>query len=128
MGASAGSARLKLLLDEMQPAAIAEQLRRRGHDVQAVTERPELRALADAAPFAAAQEERRAVVTENIGDFSSLADSSDSRGQAHHGLILIDPVKYPRGNRRTIGRLVKALDALLRDQPRHHATSLRHWP
>lgn len=111
----------------MYPAAIAEQLRGRGHDVDAVTARAELRSLPDAEVFAAAQAERRAVVSENIGDFSSIADAADQRGQGHHGLILIDPAKYPRGNRRTIGRLVTQLDRVLADHPRDEATSLRHW-
>lgn len=111
----------------MHPAAIAEQLRRRGHDVQAITERAELRSLPDADVFAAAQEERRAVVSENIGDFSRIAAALDRRGQAHHGLLLVDPAKYSRGNRRTIGRLVKALDQRLGDHPHDDATSLRHW-
>ncbi len=118
---------MRLLLDEMYPAAIAEQLRARDHDVVAVTARPELRALPDEAVFATAQEEGRAVVTENIGDFSSIADAVDQRGRAHHGLILVDPAKYPRGNPRTIGRLVTELDGLLNDHPRGEPRSLRHW-
>ncbi len=118
---------MRLLLDEMYPSAVADQLRERGHDVHAVTGRPELRALADPDVFAAAQEERRAVASENIGDFSSIADAAEQRGHAHHGLILIDPAKYPRGNRRTIGRLVTQLDRLLNDHPREEARSLRHW-
>lgn len=73
-GASAGSACLRLLLDKMYPAAIAEQLRCRGHDVDAVPERADLRSLQDTDVFAAAHEERRAVVSENIGDFSGIAD------------------------------------------------------
>jgi predicted nuclease of predicted toxin-antitoxin system len=60
---------LRLLLDEMCPAAVADQLRGRGHEVSAITERPELRSLPDADLFAVAQQERRAVVTENIADF-----------------------------------------------------------
>jgi hypothetical protein len=111
----------------MYPAAIAEQLRGRGHDVDAVTARAELRSLPDTDLFAAAQHERRAIVTENIGDFSSIADAADQRRHTHHGLILVDPAKYPRGNRRTIGRLVTQLDRLLQDHPRDDATSLRHW-
>ena len=38
---------MKLLLDEMWSSDIAVQLRRRGHDVDAVAERPELRGKAD---------------------------------------------------------------------------------
>jgi hypothetical protein len=118
---------LRILLDEMYPAALADQLRNRGHDVSAITARPELRSLADADVFAAAQHERRAVVTENVADFIPLADDADQRGRTHFGLVLVDPVKYRRGQRRTIGRLVTELDRLLTQHPRDRATSLRNW-
>lgn len=127
MGASAGSARLKLLLDEMYPPAIAEQLRERGHDAEAVTERAELRALADTDIFALALQERRAVVTENVADFSVIATGHDQRGQAHHGLILVPPSSYPRGDPRTLGRVVIALERLLGEQPEMLPISPRHW-
>src|SRR5919204_3635744 len=106
MGASAGRARLRLLIDEMYPAVVAEQLRRRGHDAVAVSERKELRALTDSAIFDEAHQDRRAVVTENVADYVPLAEDCDQRGRAHHGLVLVDPAKFPRGHRRTIGRLV----------------------
>lgn len=118
---------MRLLLDEMYPSAIAERLCDRGHDVDAVTARAELRALADTAVFSLAQQERRAVVTENIADFSVIADDHDQRGQAHHGLVLVSPVRYPRGNSRTIGRMVTALNRLLGEQPNETPTSARHW-
>lgn len=109
----------------MYPAAIAEQLRVRGHDVAAATARPELRALPDDAVFATAQQESRAVVTENIGAFSSIADAADQRGHAHHGPVLLDPAKCLRRNRRTIGRRVTDLDRLLNTHRHGEATSLR---
>jgi Domain of unknown function (DUF5615) len=118
---------LRLLIDEMYPAAIAEQLRRRGHDASTVTESAELRSQADSAIFALAQRERRAVVTENVSDFIPLADDADQRDQPHHGLVLVDPAKYRRGSRRTIGRLVTALDRLLAAVPDDEARSLRDW-
>jgi len=118
---------VKLLIDEMYPAVIAEQVRRRGHDATAVTERHELRALSDGAIFRLCQQERRAVVTENVADFIPLADDADQRGEPHHGLVLVDPAKYPRGNRRTIGRLVTALDGLLADRPGDQPRSGRDW-
>lgn len=111
----------------MYPIAIAEQLRNRGHDVSAVTERPALRSLPDEDLFGVAQQESRAVVTENIADFSSIADSPDQRNQAHYGLVLIDPTKYPRGQQRTIGSLVTSLDRLLATHSGDEATSLRLW-
>jgi hypothetical protein len=45
---------VKLLLDEMWPPSIAVQLRRRGHDVEAVAERADLRGQADDAVFSVA--------------------------------------------------------------------------
>jgi hypothetical protein len=81
----------------MYPPAIAEQLRGRGHDVIAETERVELRSLSDGALFALAMQEGRAILTENIADFVGVANAADLRGEAHHGLVLVDPAKYPRG-------------------------------
>jgi hypothetical protein len=118
---------LKLLIDEMYPPSIAVQLRDRGHDVHAVTERPELRALADTDIFALAQEQQRTVVTENVADFSIIASGYDQRGQAHHGLVLVAPGSYPRGRRGTIGRMVTALDRLLGERPHMAPSGLRHW-
>src|SRR5262245_17813087 len=111
----------------MYPPTIAEQLCRRGHDAAAVTARPELRMLADPDLFAIAQQERRAVVTENVADFARIADGCDQRGGEHHGIVLLDSRRYPRGNLRTIGRVVEALERLLEQYPRDDATSLRHW-
>lgn len=118
---------MKLLIDEMYPPAIAQQLRGRKHDVDAVAERPDLRALPDTDIFALAQREQRAVVTENLADFNPIADAYDRRGRAHHGLVLVTPRSYPRGNPRTIGRMVTALDRLLDAQPEATTTSARYW-
>ncbi|HKG38638.1 MAG TPA: DUF5615 family PIN-like protein [Conexibacter sp.] len=118
---------MRLLLDEMYPPTIAAGLRRRGVDVVAVTERPELRNMPDPDLFAAAQAERRAVVTENVRDFVPIANDCDARALAHHGLVLVNPGAYPRGNRRTIGAMVTALMALCREVSHEDATSLRHW-
>lgn len=118
---------MKLVLDEMYTPAIAEQLRARGHDANAVVERTELRALPDADLFALAQTEQRAVVTEDIADLSVIADDYDQRAQPHHGLVLADPSRYPRGSSGTIGRMVTALDRLLDEHPEETPTSSRHW-
>ncbi|MHB1468368.1 MAG: DUF5615 family PIN-like protein [Solirubrobacteraceae bacterium] len=118
---------MKLLIDEMYPPVIAEQLRARSHDVEAVTERIEIRALSDTELFALAQQERRTIVTENIDDYCLIADGFDRGGEAHYGLVLVPPAKYPRGEEATIGRAVAALHALLRSRPETLATSPRHW-
>lgn len=118
---------MKLLIDEMYPPAIAVQLRERGHDVEAVTERSELRALADADLFALAQQEQRTVVTENVDDFSVIAGDYDQRSRAHFGLVLVAHSSHPRSSPATIGRMVTQLDRLLSEHPQTSPTSLRHW-
>jgi Domain of unknown function (DUF5615) len=111
----------------MYPPAIAAQLRDRDHDAEAVTERTDLRALADIEIIALAQQEQRAVVTENIDDFSVIADGYDQPSQVHFGLVLVPPSSYPRGSPATIGRMVTELDRLLKEHPETTPTSLRHW-
>jgi hypothetical protein len=118
---------LRLLLDEMSAKAIADGLRARGHDTVAVVERPELRSSSDAEVFAAAQREGRAVISGNVPDFVPIAGDHDAVGQAHYGLVLVHPRKYPRGNPRTIGAMVTALDALASRHPADLPTSMREW-
>lgn len=118
---------MKLLVDEMYTPAIAEQLRERERDTEAVTERRELRALIDSDLFELAQAEQRTVVTEDVADFSVIADDYDLRARSHFGLILVPSGAYPRGSPGTIGRMVTALDRLLDEHPGEAATSIRHW-
>jgi predicted nuclease of predicted toxin-antitoxin system len=127
MAQGAGSAGLKLLIDEMYTPVVAEQLRERGGDIEAVTERAELRAFSDEDLFSFAQQEERAIVTENIDDFSVIATNYDQRSQAHFRLVLVPRRSYPRGQARTVGRMVSALDRLLTEHPANEPTSLRHW-
>jgi hypothetical protein len=111
----------------MYSHVVAEQLRARGRDADAVVEHAELRGRADTDIFALAQTEQRAVVTENIRDFSDIADDYDQRGQVHYGLVLVDRGRYPRGSPGTIGRMVTELDRLLNEHPADTLTSVRHW-
>jgi predicted nuclease of predicted toxin-antitoxin system len=128
VAARARAARLKLLLDEMYPHAIAGQLRARGHDVVAVTERHDLRGLPDRSLFAAAVKERRVLVTDDLG-FRSLDAERRSRGEAHPGLVFTSNKRFPRGQPRTIGRLVRALDRFLSTKAAAIAKSpsFTHW-
>jgi hypothetical protein len=115
------------MLDEMYTHAIAEQLRARGHDANAVVERAEVRGLADTDIFALAQTEQRTVVTEDIADLSVIADDYDQRGQVHYGLVLVDRGRFPRASPGTIGRMVTELDGLLEERPKTTPVSLRYW-
>jgi nucleoside-diphosphate-sugar epimerase len=116
MGTGAGCACVRLLFDEHYSPEIAEQLRRRGHDVLAVSERPELRGLADEVHLATAPDQRRAIVTEIVGDFRPLLANAARAGTANYGLVCVSARRFPR-NKKTIGRMVQALDALLRAHP-----------
>ena len=118
---------MRILLDEMYPAAIAEQLRRRGHDVEAVVEAADLRSRPDEEIFAVAQTSHRSVVTENVRDFMALATEHAAAGEGHHGLVLLDARTYPRGVPQTIGRMVTALGALLEQRRGEAADSFVHW-
>jgi len=116
---------VKLLLDEMWPPAIAVELRRRGHDVTGVAERPDLRGQPDEIICATAQTEGSTVLTENVADYLPLAAAYHERGDAHAGLILTSHRRYPRSDARTVGRLVSALDTLLSAEP--DPIGLEYW-
>jgi predicted nuclease of predicted toxin-antitoxin system len=110
---------VKLLLDEMYAQTVAEQLRARGHDVVSVHE-PGYRKL-EGAPdeevWAGALAEDRALVSENVQDFRRIEAGALARGQPAPHLIFTTNSQFPRGDPRTLGRLVLALDALLRTPP-----------
>ena len=97
----------------MLPPSVARALRERGHDVEAVVERPDLRTRPDLAILAAARSEGRVVVTEDSGDFLRRAIAEAAAGRPYPPLVLTSNRRFPRGNPRTEGRLVTALDALL---------------
>lgn len=118
---------MRLLLDELYPAAIASGLRDKGYDVAAVQEDLGLRGLSDPALFAIAQELRRAVVTENVGHFMPLDAQVHARGGSHYGLVLTSNRAYPRHHERFIGDLVRALAELLERYPQATAASVVHW-
>jgi len=110
---------VRLLLDEMYPAVVAEQLRGRGHDVVSVHD-PDYRRLQgapDAEVFAAALTDDRALVTENVVDFRRLEAEALVGGEAHAALVFTSNRQFPRGEPGTTGRLVEALDARLTECP-----------
>lgn len=107
---------MKLCLDEHFPPQIAEQLRRRGHDVIAVKERADLRGSGDRELLARMAEERRALVTENVADFVPLLREAAAAGDDHSGVILT-PARSLPSTRAAIGAFVERLDELLRARP-----------
>lgn len=115
---------MKLLLDEMLPAVLAEQLRGRSHDVLGVDERPDLRGIPDDELFAHAQDGRRTIVTYNRDDFLALDRQCRDAGRDHHGIVILNPRRFAQGNQ-TIGTLVGSLDAFLSADPPY--ASFVHW-
>jgi hypothetical protein len=115
---------VKLLLDEMLPAALAEALRERGVDVSAVQERPELRGLADPDVFAVAQREGRAIVTYNREDFFALDRQYRDEGRDHHDVVIVHPRRFPQGAV-TLAHLITAI-ALFHGAPPAYPAFV-HW-
>ena len=101
---------MKLLLDEMYPRRLAEQLRSDGHDVIAVVELDELVGRPDIEVAHVARDQGRALVTENVVDYAPL-DLSE-----HAGLILVNASRWPR-TPKGVPRLRQALRARLEDRP-----------
>ncbi len=110
---------MRLLLDEMYAPAIAAELRARGHDVASVHGLADalMTGASDADVLAAAQREGRTLVTENIRDFRPLEGGLLADRSHHAGLIYTSNRRFPRGDPATTGRLIGALDALLRRAP-----------
>ena len=105
---------MKLLLDEMLSPVIAERLRARGHDVEAIAGSRE--GLSDFDVMELARAEGRAVVTNNLVDFRPLHHEAVAPGgPGHHGMVFM-PGTYRR-TKADIGRIVRALEAKLAEYP-----------
>ena len=108
-----------LLLDEMHAPIVAAALRDRGHDVIAVADQVDLRALSDEELFTWAGQHGRRIVTENVKDFGPLLRRSEESGHPPTPLLFTSSRTFPR-SRRNPSPLIDALDAWLRaaDAPR----------
>jgi hypothetical protein len=115
---------VKLLLDEMISAVVAEQLRSSNRDVEAVSERRELRGLTDEDLFEYAQTTERAVVTYNRDDFLELDRRYRGENRRHRGIVILNPRRFPQGPA-SIGALVGSLDQLIAAGPSYE--SFIHW-
>jgi len=109
---------VRLVLDEHLSPTIAEELRRRGHDVVAVAEAG-MREQPDAALLDWAVAQDRAVVTANYADFRALHQVRLSRGEGHRGIVYV-PRRFSL-SQAGFGRLITALDWLLNGHPSNDA-------
>ena len=78
---------MRLLLDEMHAPAVAGVLAEAGSDIVAVAAELSLRGSSDADLLDHATAAGRALVTENVADYSVLAASRAVAGEPHAGLI-----------------------------------------
>ena len=126
MGAPATCPRVKLALDHHYSPTIATELRGRGYDVIAVAERG-WETEDDASLLALCREELRALLTNNVADFTVIARTWAVEGRQQSGLVFTSDVSMPR-TRHAIGRYIEALDGLLRANPADEAFADRvHW-
>jgi hypothetical protein len=84
---------------------IAKKLRESSHDVIAVADDPQLRAMTDPELLAWASEHRRRIVTENVRDFRPLLIDDPTGPEA----LFTSSRTFPRDKRR-VGRIIAALD------------------
>ena len=97
-----------LLLDEMFPEAMADQLSAKGHDVRAVVATPVFAGLPDEEILIGAAEAGRALVTANIKDFMKIdaryrATGPHPRGTDHgqHEDVPAEPRLHSCGDNST---------------------------
>ena len=117
---------MKLALDHHYSPQIAVQLRKRRGDVIAVLERG-WEQEDDESLLALCHGEQRALVTNNVSDFTVIVRRWALEGRRHAGLIFTSDASLPRG-RNTIGLYVTALQALIRANPGDKTFDDRiHW-
>ena len=102
----------RLLLDEMFPRAMADQLNAKGHDVRAVVADPEFAGLPDEDVLIGATEAGRALVTANIKDFMPIDARYRAASRSHAGLVMVSSKTFPQSRGYVIA-VTSALDALL---------------
>ena len=121
---------MRLLLDEMISAVVAEQLRRRGFDVVAIQDPGlrHLRGIDDCRLLEVAAAQQRAVVTDNVPDYLACHRARLERGLAHHGLLLFGNDTFPRHRHEVfVGAVLAALTRTLEDHPGDDGSGWVRW-
>ena len=105
---------MKLLIDEMYPAALAEGLRAAGIDARTAAELSKAGS-SDAELFACAIAGGYVLLTENVAGFAAIAAQHSSAGGHHPGLLIALSSRF---SRRAAGLkpLIAAIDNIAGDQ------------
>jgi hypothetical protein len=122
---------VRLVLDEHWPPEIAVQLRHRGLDVIAASETEHAgryRGIPDDLVFERAQEDGRAVVTDNVADFETIRLECEHQGRRHFGVVHARAPQFDRHQPElVVGLMVRALQLLLESQPSNEPASASYW-
>jgi hypothetical protein len=105
---------VKLLLDEMYPATLAEALRSASIDALTVTERA-LAGRSDLDVFAAAIADGYVLLTENVADLACITADHLTAGHHHPGVLIALSSRF---SRRPVGRgALVAAGRAIADEP-----------
>ena len=115
---------MKILVDEMYPAAIAEALEVAGIEATTVAEL-RLAGASDSEVFRAAVAGGYSVLTENVGDFTRLAADHVTAGGHHHGVLIALSGRFSRRPAGT-GPLIAAIQAVADEQTADRVVYLDH--
>jgi predicted nuclease of predicted toxin-antitoxin system len=101
---------VKLLLDEMYPASLAERLCAAGIDTTTVAELG-IAGSSDPEVFAAANATGHVLLTENVQDFAAIAAEHSAAGGRHPGILIALSSRF---SRRAVGQpsIVAAIQAV----------------
>ena len=102
---------MRLLIDEMYPPAVAEQLRQAGHDAVSIHDDPNTRGPDDSAVCSLALSAGRAVVTENAADFLLSLKYMVAAGEPAATLVITSNRSFPRHSASFMGQAARALCA-----------------
>jgi Domain of unknown function (DUF5615) len=105
---------VKILVDEMYPATVAQALRSAGIEAATVTDL-RLAGASDPVVFAAAAAGGYCALTENVGDFTRIAAEHNLAGGHHHGLLIALSSRFSR-RPAGIGPLIAAIQATSDEQ------------
>jgi hypothetical protein len=108
---------VRLLLDaNLSGRRIVRPLREDGHDVLALSERPDLEGLADPQVLALAAADRRILISRNSRDFAPLLREWAEAGRTHAGCVLIWSLRHDQ-----FGPILAGVRRLLADRPEEPA-------